>query len=395
MPSSLRLLVLTTLVVAIARPAAFAVEQAPKTEPPEPAAVAELADKAEAWVRAQQQDDGSFFAGPMFRLGITELCTIALLDAGVGADDQAVSKGIAYIKQFVQEDGGIYNPAEGLGNYCTSLGLMALMRAGEPKDSELVQQAQQYLLGLQNTDEGSINYGGIGYGSRGTGNEDLNNTQHAVQALRESGMAADHPAMQRALKFIQRCQNLSSHNDLEWASNTGSGVYSPDSSKAGGSYHSGHSGQKPQVKQEPAKATELKGYGTMTYNLITAYIYLQLEPGDPRLDAAMEWVKQNYQFERNPGLPEQRSRQGLFYYYTTMAKTWTMAGKKTIELADGTVVDWRGDLFKAISDRAVPVGDDQVFWINDMDRWAEGIPNLTTAYMLSTLARIEDSLAVE
>ncbi|MFW5751223.1 MAG: prenyltransferase/squalene oxidase repeat-containing protein, partial [Planctomycetota bacterium] len=348
-----------------------------------------------AWIRAQQQDDGSFFAGPMFRLGATELCAIALLDAGAEADDPAVSKAITYIRQFVQEDGGIYNPSEGLGNYCTSLGLMALTRAGEPKDSELVQNAQQYLLGLQNTDEDSINYGGIGYGSRGTGNEDLNNTQHAVQALRETGMSADHPAMQRALKFIQRCQNLSSHNDLEWASNTGSGVYSPDSSKAGGSYHGGHNGQKPEVKHEPAKATGLKGYGTMTYNLITAYIYLQLEPGDPRLDAAMEWVKQNYQFERNPGLPDERARQGLFYYYTTMAKTWTMAGKDTIELPDGTVVDWRGDLFKAIAARAVPVGEDQVFWINDMDRWAEGIPNLTTAYMLTTLARIEDSLTAE
>ena len=371
---------------------AIAAQSAEPDAPPSPAEVKTLAGQGAAWLIEQQQEDGAFIASPVFRLGITSITTLALLDYGMSADDAPVAKALAFIRQFIQEDGGIYNPAEGLGSYNTSLATLALLRTGTPKDDPVVIGAQNYLIGAQNTDPESINYGGIGYGSRGGGNEDLNNTTYAVQALAASGLGPDHPAMQRALQFISRCQNLSSHNDMEWAGEDGGGVYSPDSSKAGGSYHDGHAGEDPAERTSAGEAVRLESYGTMTYNLITSFIYLQLDRDDPRMQAAFDWVTRNYTFDSNPGLAAERAREGLFYYYTMMAKTWNMVGTTTIELADGRRVDWRRDLFDAIQERMI-ARDDAAIWVNESRRWGEGFPNLVTAYMVTSLMHIHKSVS--
>ncbi|MFW5829204.1 MAG: prenyltransferase/squalene oxidase repeat-containing protein [Planctomycetota bacterium] len=356
-------------------------------ELPDRETVEDLAEQAEAWLLQQQQPDGSFFPGDQFKLGITQVATLALLDAGQSPESATISKAIDFIKRHVQDDGGIYNPQEGLGNYCTSLGLRALMRA-EAADQELIERAQNYLIGIQNTDEDSINYGGIGYGRRGEGHEDLSNTSMAIEALKQSGLPADHPAMQRALQFVSRCQNLSATNDMDWAGNDGGGVYSPDSSMAMGSFHDG------EQRQRPAESTgadvELNSYGSMTYALISSFIYLELQQGDPRVKAALDWTRRNYQFEVNPGMAAGSAREGLYYYYLMMGKTYDLTDTTSMQV-DGSTVDWRADLFQAI-ERRMQGGQGMALWINDMPRWGEGIPHLTTAYMLTTLMRIHDSL---
>lgn len=366
---------------------------------PARAEVQRLADQAAAWLRAQQQEDGSFLPGDRFKLGITTVAVNALLDAGAAPDDPAIERATNLILTFVQPDGGIYDPHEGLANYGTSLGLKALVRAGKATD-EVRTGAQGFLFGIQNKDESSITYGGIGYGSRGGGHEDLSNTAMALDALHTSGVPASHPGMQRALQFLQRCQNLTETNDQPWAENNGGAVYSPDSSMALGSFHDGR--ENVAEPAEPAEgaggAAQLNSYGSMTYALITSYIYLDLEPGDPRLAAALAWVKRNYQFDRNPGMPAKQSREGLFYYYQAMAKTFDLLDLAAIEGADGNPLgDWRGDLFNALRERAQVVpgrnGSGEVaLWINDMPRWGEGIPHLTTAYALGCLGRILASL---
>lgn len=353
--------------------------------------VDELSKQGQQWLLSRQQDNGAFFGGEPFALGITELVTLGLLESGLPADHPQIAKALDYILAFKQEDGGIYNPEAGLGNYCTSIGLMVLIAANRT-DPAVVGPAQQYLLGLQNT-EGGINDGGIGYGSRGQGNEDLSNTSMAIEALRQSGLAADHPAMQRALGFVTRCQNLTSHNQLDWAqngANDGSAVYSPDSSKAGGSYHDGHSGQKPSDKSKPAQATKLDGYASMTYALIKSYVYLALTKDDPRVKAALDWIAKNYQFDANPGLPPERAQQGLYYYYQTVGKTMDLLDQDHIQV-DGEQQDWRADLFAAIKERAT-IDDAGARWQNDAERWAEAIPELATAYSLVSLARIGQAL---
>lgn len=351
-----------------------------------------LIGKSQAWLLAQQQANGSFVAGAKFSIGITAMAVDCLASApqALAKDDPRLKKAIDFLLANQQADGGFYAVDEGLGNYGTSLTLMALSTAGAGSP-EQIRKAQGYLFGLQNKVAGSHSEGGIGYGSRGAGHEDLSNTSMAIQGLRASGVPASDPHLQKALAFIARCQDLSSeHNQQPWVKNTGGAVYTPDESKAGGSW----STDKPD-----APVPELKPYGSMTYQLISDYVMLDLKPGDPRLDAALAWVLKNYQFDANPGMPKDgkgKEKQGLFYYYMAMAKTFDLLDQGQITLPDGKQADWRADLFKAIAAHAtevkLPDGTAAVVWMNASDRWAEGIPHVTTGYLLKALKRIHQAL---
>lgn len=350
------------------------------------AEVEALLAKSQVWLAAQQEPNGAFAPGAKFALGITALATDALQSAPAyfPADDAKVTKALEFLWQHQQENGGIYTEEGGLGNYNTSLALMA-MATTDRLDAERTPRMQQYLFGIQNNDPKSITYGGIGYGSRGQGNEDLSNTSMAIEGLTRSGVPASDPHLQKALEFLQRCQDLSSHNPLPWAGNSGGAVYSPDESKAGGSWRG----------EEGAAVPKLEPYGGMTYQLISSYIALDVKPGDPRLDAAFNWVKQNYRFDANPGMQPGNEQQGLFYYYMTMAKSFDLLEATMIETKDGER-DWRRDLFEAIKSRAakaqLPDGTECVVWINGADRWAEGMPHVTSGYLIKALKRIHQSL---
>lgn len=351
---------------------------------PSKAEVEALIAAGQNYLLSQAQADGALAPGRKFTLGVTALAaeTLALPPLALAADHAALKGAWAYTVKFKQPDGGVYNPEEGLGNYCTSLALR-LAVALKVQDPALVKGMQGYLLGLQNKDAGSVSHGGIGYGSRGAGHEDLSNTGYAVQALSASGVPASDPQMQAALKFLERCQNLSSVNKLPWVTNDGGAVYAPDESKAAGSWD-------PKAAEATVKP-KLASYGSMTYTLISSYLALELKPDDERVKAALGWVKANYQFDVNPGMAKGKEQQGLFYYYGAMAKTFDLVDATVVELPGGRKADWRADLFAAVKARAQQEGG-KAFWINSADRWAEGMPQLVTAYTVAVLKRIHASL---
>ncbi len=352
-----------------------------------------LITKGQAWLVAQAQPSGAFVPGKKYTLGITQLATEALASEPLSlpATDPTIAKALAFQATFKQPDGGFYE-LEGTPNYTTALALkvFAATKTGDPA---VIQAAQNYLFGIQNIDQKSLSQGGIGYGSKGTGFEDLSNTSFAIEALKGTGVPSSDARMQAALKFLEKCQNLSSVNKAAWVTNDGGAVYAPDESKAGGSSDPS--------KGTPQEATKLVSYGSMTYALISSYLTLDVPKEDPRVQAALIWAKEHYQFEANPGMPtgpdkngKLREKQGLFYYYATMAKTFDLLDAQAFTLADGSQVDWRADLFKNISHKAMPgEGGKGVFWVNpDAERWGEGFPHLTTCYMLKALKRIHASL---
>jgi squalene-hopene/tetraprenyl-beta-curcumene cyclase len=376
----------------LAGAAVVAAEPAPATSSaPAKAEVEALIQQGQTWLLSQAQSTGAFIPGKRFTLGVTQLALEALATQpfGLPAEDPVIAKGLALQATFKQADGGFYEP-DGTPNYTTSLALK-VFTATKAGDLPTITRAQNFLLGIQNKDEKDVAKGGIGYGSKGPGNEDLSNTTFALEALRGSGVPASDPAMQEALKFLERCQNLSSVNKLPWVTNDGGAVYAPDESKAGGSWN-------PDAGT-PQEAAKLVSYGSMTYALISSYLTLDLKKDDPRVVAAMEWASKNYQFSANPGMPvgpdkngKERSVQGLYYYLGAMAKTYDLMDVTAIATSSGKQADWRADLFQAIKTKAKP-GEKGVFWINDgNERWGEGFPHLTTCYMLKALKRIHSSL---
>lgn len=355
---------------------------------PKAAEVDALIAKASNFILAQAQPNGALAPGTKYVLGVTGLAAEALAakPQAIALSEPRLAKAIAFVNGFRQPDGGVYDPAEGLGNYSTSLALMLWATTGST-DTAAITAAQNYIWGLQNRDETNPCAGGIGYGSKGPGHEDLSNTTFALQALRASGVPASDARMQQALKFLERCQDLSSVNKLPWAQaggSTGGAVYSPEESKAAGSWD-----------RNPPKAGEplpkLVPYGSMTYALISTYVVLDLKKDDPRVAAALGWAKANYQFDRNPGIIKKDGQEGLFYYYRLIAKTYDLLDMGAFQLKDGSTVDWRGDLFNALQKRA-RIDGEQASWTNPADRWAEDSPILVTGYVLKALKGIRASL---
>jgi len=136
--------------------------------------------------------------------------------------------------------------------------------------------------------------------------------------------------------------------------------------------------------------TNLRTYGSITYAGLKSYIYAmpaQMDRDDPRVKAAMKWVKNNYTLQQNPGMPESVKHQGQYYYYMTFARALNAWGSATITTADGETHDWANDLVDALAKRQRADGS----WINQhADRWMEDNPDLVTAYSLIALENATD-----
>jgi squalene-hopene/tetraprenyl-beta-curcumene cyclase len=116
----------------------------------------------------------------------------------------------------------------------------------------------------------------------------------------------------------------------------------------------------------------------MTYAGLKSMIYAGVGPDDPRVKAAVSWIKKNYGLDSNPGM----GNAGLYYYYHTFAKALDAMGMPTLVDDDGNAHDWRAELIAKLAEMQRPNGS----WINDNDRWLEGEANLVTGYALLAIS---------
>ena len=296
---------------------------------------------------------------------------------------ETIDGALAWLVGLQNEDGSIHDGK--LANYNTSAAILALARSGDPRHAGVITRARDFLVGLQ-ADEGEgystdhHYYGGIGYG--GDERPDLSNLQMALEALSVSGLESDHEAFQRAMVFLQRCQNRSESNDVSLAEggvvmvsgDDGGGTYMPGNSKAG--------------SLELADGTAVaRSYGSMSYALLKGYVFAGLERDDPRVQALWDWLQANYTLDVNPGFEfasnPTAAYQGLFYYFHTMAKALDLYGVDTITDGEGVQHAWRSELAgRVISMQSRIDGS----WINEnAPRWWEGNPLLATSYAMLTL----------
>jgi squalene-hopene/tetraprenyl-beta-curcumene cyclase len=354
----------------------------------EPATAAELAAKAVNFLRPRQADDGSW-SGDRKEPGITALVVTAMLRSGrVTPDDPAVVKGLTYLERFLGPKGGLSEAPHSV--YSTSVALMAFHEANKGGwYDRIIKEGQHYLKATQwDESEGKgkddVQYGGLGYGG-GNSRADLSNTAFFIEALRDTGLPADDPALQKALVFVSRCQNLKSEfNDQPGAGkvNDGGFVYTPTTGE------SQASGSTPDAKPGGAKKARadvgVRSYAGMTYAGLKSMIYAGLTQDDPRVKAALEFIRKNYTLEENPG----QGQRGLYYYYQTFAKAMALLGKPSIIDAQGKEHDWRAELVAALAKRQDASGA----WANRDDRFMEGDPNIVTSYGLLALAAARSKL---
>jgi len=242
-------------------------------------------------LKSTQGEDGSWSDHP----AITALVVMAMVGSGqddFGPASDPVRSGLDFIRSHAKPEGGIYD--QFYPSYSTSVCAQALFAAGTPEDEALVRNARRFLLDSQaDESEGftpdSLEYGGWGYeispSREETHRADLSNTQLALEALRQlealdeqdraRSAAPDwaqtptEVAYGRAIKFLERCQNLDETNNQDWASDDGGFVYRPGESKAGESPDGG-----------------LRSYAGMTYAGLKSMLYARLDRDDPRVRAA-------------------------------------------------------------------------------------------------------------
>lgn len=325
-----------------------------------------------------QASDGSYaaYAGP----GVTAVVTASILRHGRTPNDPAVAKSLKYLEGFVQPDGAVSLKDSMYRNYETSLALVCFAEANnDGRYSKLIKNAETFLKENQWTegqgqDKSSPSYGGAGYGKHKR--PDLSNTQFLVEALHAAGAGPDDEAMQKALVFVSRCQNLESeHNTLPFAAKN------PD----GGFYYTAAAGGESQAGETSNGG--LRSYGSMTYAGLKSMIYAGVGQDDPRVKAALKWIRQNYDLSSNPGMGDS----GLYYYYHTFAKSLDAAGVQELVDADGNKHDWRADLVAELIKRQQPDGS----WVNEDSRWLEGEPSLVTGYVLLALSYCKPAVEKE
>lgn len=366
----------STLAVVVAL-AGFASTVVSAAQPDTEAAVA----RGAAFLAKNQEADGSF--SPQTGPAVTALVATGLLRSGRTADDPVVAKALKYLETFVRDDGGIYKAESNHVNYETCITIMAFSAANaDGRYTKLIKNGEAYVKSLQwdeseGKDKSAPEFGGAGYGK--SKRPDLSNTVFFLDALKAAGATSEDPAVQKALVFVSRCQNLETeHNTTEFSAKNPDGgfYYTP---AAGGSSQAGKTEQ-----------GGLRSYASMTYAGLKSMIFAGLKADDPRVKAATDWLKKHYTFEENPGMSFSgpgMAQAGLFYYYHTMAKALDAVGGETFVDASGKSHAWREELAKAVVERQNADGS----WTNKQPRWMEGDPNLVTGYALLTLAQIRSA----
>ena len=344
-------------------------------KPADAATINERRDRAiemgAAALLKEQAPDGSWAKG---NVGISALCTDALLESGMTTQDPRILRAVQHLLANQKDDGGIYDDV-GLKIYSSSISLKALVKADPKAHAEPIKKVLAYIEKCQwgadeSIEKSDLRYGGFGYGK--TNRPDMSNTQFCLDAMKAAGVPKDSEVWARAVIFVSRSQDRSESNDKAFAGvDDGGGIYSPVETKA-------------EVIQLPDGRKVFKTYGSMTYAILKSFVFADLDAKDPRIQASLDWIRKHWTFEENPEM----GQQGLYYYYMTAARALAAyskaSGEKMVLDARRRTHDWRTEISEAILARQRPDGS----WVNAAERWYEGeqMAIVPTSYCLIALA---------
>jgi squalene-hopene/tetraprenyl-beta-curcumene cyclase len=309
-----------------------------------------------AFIKSQTKADGTWENHP----GVTAMAAAALLrqPGATRADaQQSTAKAIAYLRSLAKPDGGIY--IDTIPHYITAVSIQALVAAGQAQDKPLIEKGRRYLADhLLDESEGvppsDKFYGGMGYGGTSDGGRaDIISLEYGLRAMKEAGLAANDPAWDKAIKFLQRTQNRSETNDQPWATNDGGLIYYPGYSQV---------------------ADTTRSYGSASYAGIMSYSWANVKKTDDRVQSVLTWVRNNYTVEENPGI----GTKALYYYYMVLAKALQAVDENVIVDARGQRHNWREDLAKKL----IALQNADGSWVNSNPAEMQGNKVLVTAFTL-------------
>ena len=385
----LKVLVVTLGTIAVLALAAYGFYETQKTghsdpqarEPVQPTEDAILLSirRGVAYVKSYQEHDGEFSRGMLDpKPAFTALVVDALVRSPERyneADHPWLALAVEAILRHRQENGSICTPLFQLDNYATAISVMALTHVDSQKYADTIARARNFLVNGQNES------GGWGYGP--DSRSDGSNTIMALSALHESG-SVDAKTVAGVRRFLNATINDSEFNPAPWVNDGKGFIYGIGEGDRKGLGESKVYAKLPDGREVPL------AYGLMSYAGLTSFIYAEVDRSDPRVKSAFEWVKNNYNLERNVNL----KHDGLMYYYLTMAKALATYGRRLITTSDGAVHDWPVELSEKVISLQKQDGSKQDgSWVNERSgRWLESDAVMVTAFMIRTLSICHDGI---
>ncbi len=144
----------------------------------------------------QDKKNGSWPEHPVQPGGLSALCTLALINSGVGLNDPSVQKALDYLRSFDKPE----------MTYSVALRTMVLCAGDPKKDLLVIRRNVKWLEAIQLRN--GNRKGAWGYSSR-RGNGDNSNTQFALLALNEAarvGVEVSEATWRLALDYWKRTQ---------------------------------------------------------------------------------------------------------------------------------------------------------------------------------------------
>jgi hypothetical protein len=273
-------------------------------------------DRGVDYLKARQERDGGWPNFPGRPGGVTCLCALALLNAGVPLDDDAMQRALTAIRDMQPDQ-----------TYVVALHTMVLCAAEPKKDAQLIARNVRWLESHQIKDgshKGAWDYGA----PDATG--DNSNSQFALLALYEAeraGVPVDAATWRLAHAYWESAQN---NSDFSWAYQ-----------KRGGRF-----------------GRELPGTGSMTCAGVASLIIASgrvgqsdaevngdeiqccgMQKSNERIDKALAWLGSTFTVHSNPSIGD--FGQGwLFYYLYGIERVGRLTGQRLLINRNGEPHDW-------------------------------------------------------
>lgn len=240
-------------------------------------------DRGAKYLLSRQRNNGSWPDIIGQPGGVSALCTLAVLNAGVEPDHEKIQLALRHLRKIKPE-----------WTYVVSLQTMVFARAEPDKDRLLIDRNVKWLQSAQIT-EGPHYKGAWSYPGRGNG--DNSNSQFALLALHEAervGVSAGNRTWRLAKIYWEKCQN----DDGSWGYNrqmpggTGSMTCAGITSLA--------------IAADRVQSNNARVVGGRI-KCCTA----RGADETNRIERGLEWLGRNYSITRNPG----RGAWALYYLY--------------------------------------------------------------------------------
>lgn len=314
--------------------------------------------------------------------------------------DAVCQKALDFLSRPVRADGSIDEGPHGLSYpvYTAAGAVVALSRLADEghrraRDAWLKYLRERQLteaLGWQPADK---EYGGWGYcvgmPRKPAGGQpvppltesNLSATVFALEALATAGVRTDDPAFQKALVFVQRCQNYGDNGpSVDRGLNDGGFFFiydDPVRNKAG------------VAGKDSTGSVRFRSYGSTTADGLRSLLLCGLPAEDTRVDAARFWFSQHFRPDGHPGSyakgREVNQNAVYFYYCCSAAKCIRPLRRADSPPPGGGARRWfpGGEgLPRALLHRQRPDGS----WANEAVAQREDDPLVATPFAVEALA---------